>query len=174
MSNSGGDKSQNCQGMTDYWVVKIDAAGNKVWDKTFGGDNTDWLFAITATTDGGFIAGGQSFSGVTGDKSEPNHDPTPSSSDRWIIKADSVGTKQWDRAIGGTETEDVSLIFQTADGGYMVSGESYSDSTGNKTENNLGPEQTWVIKTDQNGIVLWDKTLLTYGHDEAGVAIPYG
>jgi hypothetical protein len=120
------------------------------------------------------IMGGQSFSGASGDKSEPNHDPSPSGSDRWILKTDIDGIKEWDRTIGGNETDDLSRIIQTPDGGYLLSGESYSDTSGHKTEANLGPEQTWVVKTDSLGIVVWDKTIFTEGHDESGSAVPYG
>ena len=73
-SPAGGDKSQYCQGQWDYWVVRIDGQGNKVWDKTYGGNFTDWLFDAVSTADGGFLLGGQSFSDATGDKSEPNNE----------------------------------------------------------------------------------------------------
>ncbi|MFM7902771.1 MAG: hypothetical protein ACKPAD_12405, partial [Bacteroidota bacterium] len=79
-SLAGGDKSQFCQGQWDYWVVRIDMNGNLLWERTFGGNYTDWLFDMTATSDGGYVLAGQSFSENTGDKTEPNHDPTPSSS----------------------------------------------------------------------------------------------
>ena len=173
-SDVNGDKSEPGRGATDFWIVKIDAAGTKLWDKTFGGNYNDWLYALTPTSDGGFILGGQSYSENTGDKTEPNHEPAPGGSDRWIVKIDSAGTIQWDRTIGGDEAEDVARIIQTTDGGYLVSGESYSDATGDKTENNLGPEQTWIVKLDPSGVVEWDKTLFTYGHDELGSALPWG
>lgn len=171
-SEAGGDKTENNNGGWDYWILKIDAAGNKIWDKTFGGSATDWLFALTIADDG-ILIGGQSYSPVSGDKSEPNHGPA-SDSDRWIIKTDASGNKMWDRSIGGIAVEDVSRVVTLPDGGFLISGESYSDISGDKTENNLGPEQTWVVKIDASGNLLWDKTLFTYGHDEVGSAIPYG
>ncbi len=173
-SGIGGDKSEANRGDTDYWIVKVDDSGNKIWDKTFGGNNNDWLFALSATSDGGFVAGGQSFSEATGDKSEPNHDATTSGSDRWIVKADANGIKQWDKTIGGLATDDLTRIIETSDNGFLLSGESYSGIGGDKSENNLGPEQTWVVKTDSQGAVQWDKTIFTYGHDETGSAIPWG
>ena len=45
-SGLGADKSEVSRGNRDYWVVKIDAAGNKLWDKTFGGTNDDNLITI--------------------------------------------------------------------------------------------------------------------------------
>lgn len=170
-SLAGGDKTQFCQGQWDYWVVRIDLNGNLLWDRTLGGNYTDWLFDMTSTSDGGYVLGGQSFSENTGDKSEPNHDPTPSSSDRWIVKIDDSGNKIWDRTIGGTETEDLRRIDESIDGGFLLSGESYSPISGNKTENNLGVEQTWVVKTDSAGLPVWDKTIFSSGHDEEGTAL---
>ncbi len=170
-SLAGGDKSQFCQGQWDYWVVRIDLNGNLLWERTFGGNYTDWLFDMTTTNDGGYVLAGQSFSENTGDKSEPNHDPTPSSSDRWIVKIDDSGSKVWDRTIGGTETEDLRRISESIDGGFILSGESYSPISGNKTESNLGVEQTWVVKTDSVGLPVWDKTIFSNGHDEEGTAL---
>ena len=55
----------------DYWLVKIDAAGNKLWDKTFGGTGVDDLRSIVPSADGGYLlGGGSSESGIGGDKSE--------------------------------------------------------------------------------------------------------
>ena len=65
-------------------------------------------------------------------------------------------------------------IFQTTDGGYLLAGTSYSNISGNKTENNLGNEQSWIVKTDSIGDIQWDKTLHTdvgTGDDETGFAI---
>ncbi len=172
-SNQGGDKSEPCQGNWDYWIVKINDQGTKIWDKTYGGNYTDWLFTMTKTSDNGFLLGGQSFSEVSGDKTEPNTDPTPAGSDRWIVKLNASGNKQWDHTFGGSEIEDISSVVQTSDGGYLLGGESYSPADGQKTETNLGPEQTWVVKTDSAGLFLWDKTIFTYGHDEVGSVLPF-
>lgn len=173
-SIAGGDKSEATRGFNDYWIIKLDENGVKLWDKTLGGNYNDWLFALAVSPDGGIVAGGQSFSEATGDKTAANHEAAPSGSDRWIVKIDSNGNKIWDKTIGGMATDDVSRIIPINDGGFLISGESYSDIGGDKTEDNLGPEQTWVVKIDSAGIIAWDKTLFTYGHDEAGSAIPWG
>ncbi|MFM7902770.1 MAG: T9SS C-terminal target domain-containing protein, partial [Bacteroidota bacterium] len=59
-------------------------------------------------------------------------------------------------------------INESLDGGFILSGESYSPISGNKSESNLGVEQTWVVKTDSTGIPVWDKTIFSNGHDEEG------
>lgn len=83
VSNSivSGDKTENTRGLTDYWIVKIDANGTKVWDKTFGGVSRDGLTHLIATPDGGFLLGGTSESPPSGDKSGSS-----GVKDFWVIK----------------------------------------------------------------------------------------
>ncbi|MEP7170083.1 MAG: T9SS type A sorting domain-containing protein, partial [Bacteroidota bacterium] len=79
---------------------------------------------------------------------------------------------QWDKDIGGTDLESgFGNISQTSDGGYLISGTTYSNTGGDKTEDNLGAEQNWVIKTSASGAKEWDKTILTKSADESGSAI---
>jgi len=171
-SNSGisGNKSQASWGVADYWIVKTDALGSKQWDMDFGGTEQDVLSSIEQTSDSGFILGGYSNSGISGNKSQA----TWGLADCWILKTDALGNKQWDKDFGGTVNEELFKVSQTTDGGYLISGDSYSPIGGDKTENNLGSEQTWVLKTDALGNKQWDKTILTSGHDETGLAIQIG
>ncbi|MEO8085793.1 MAG: T9SS type A sorting domain-containing protein [Bacteroidota bacterium] len=167
-SDISGDKSENSRGSNDYWIVRIDSLGNKIWDKTFGGSGIDVPSCIQPVTGGDFIVGGWSDSPFDGDKS----DGTNGLQDFWILKFDSLGNKIWDRDFGGVDIEDgFGNVFQTLDSGFMVSGTSYSGISGDKTETNLGAEQNWLIKTDSLGIQQWDKTILTTGHDETGFTI---
>jgi hypothetical protein len=167
-SGIGGDKTQATWGVADYWIVKTDSTGTMQWDKDFGGTSNDQLSSIAQTTDGGYILGGKSASGIGGDKSQP----TWGGIDYWIVKTDALGIKQWDKDFGGTINQDeFGNISQTMDGGYLLAGTSYSNISGDKTESNLGQEQTWVVKTDSLGIKVWDKTLHTGGHDETGLAM---
>jgi hypothetical protein len=65
-----GDKTQASQGSNDYWIVKTDANGVKEWDAGFGGSSTDVAHSARQTTDGGYIIGGNSDSGISGDKTQ--------------------------------------------------------------------------------------------------------
>jgi PKD repeat protein len=170
LSDTGGDKTQNNWSIdiSDFWIVKTDSIGNKQWDRRFGGTDDDRFVSVQQTDDGGYTLGGWSSSGISGDKTQD----VLGYSDYWTVKIDSLGNKQWDRRFGGLSTEDdLGSILQTWDGGFLVAGSSYSPISGEKTEYNLGPEQTWVIKTDTLGNIQWDKTILTTGHDEQGLAI---
>jgi len=169
-SNSliSGDKSQSTWGGNDYWILKTDSLGNKQWDRDFGGIDQDVLYYIQQTTDSGFILGGCSGSGISGDKTQP----TWGAWDYWIVKTDQLGNKLWDKDFGGTSSEDeFGNVTQTQDGGFLIAGTSYSNVGGDKSEANLGAEQSWIVKTDSLGNKIWDKTLLTQGHDEIGFAI---
>ena len=85
----GGDKSEASRGGEDYWILKLDGSGNKIWDKTFGGTDDDELNFIFETSDGGYLLGGDSRSQIGGDKTEARFGIT----DYWIVKTDSAGNK---------------------------------------------------------------------------------
>ena len=173
-SGKGGDKSEANKGgvtdrgapTTDYWVVKLDAIGNKLWDKTIGGNYFDELQSIQQTSDGGYILGGFSHSDIGGDKTEPNEGgldifghPSP---DYWVVKIDANGHKLWDKTFGGNDSDHLTSLQQTHDGGYILGGYSYSDAGGDKSEANKGEAFTgdyWIIKLKPDGAKVWDKTL---------------
>lgn len=163
-SGSSGDKSEPSRGREDYWVVKVDAAGNKQWERTFGGDNWDWLFSVQQTRDGGYILGGYSESRVSGDRTAPVHIGLVGlpSSDYWLVKIDAQGNKQWDQSLGGNDTELFTALQQTQDGGYIVGGKSYSGASGDRTQVSRGGADYWVVKLDDQGTKQWDRA---YGGD---------
>ncbi len=81
-SGSSPDKNEDNIGAQDYWIVKLSSIGTIEWENTIGGVANDFLYEVDQTEDGGFILGGYSFSGVSGDKLELNM----GSSDYWVIK----------------------------------------------------------------------------------------
>ncbi|RDC64884.1 T9SS type A sorting domain-containing protein [Adhaeribacter pallidiroseus] len=155
-SNSpvSGDKTDPRRGETDYWIIKYHADGTKAWDKTYGGHGGDGLRSIQQTQDGGYILGGTSGSGNTGDKSEKSR----GQSDYWMIKIDAQGKKQWDKTYGGSQTDQLVAIQQTPDGGYLVGGDTYSNVSGDKTLPSFGYTDFWVLKLDAAGNKVWEKT----------------
>ena len=160
-SGVGGNKSEPSKGGTDYWIVKIDSDGNKVWDKTYGGPGDDSCSFIVSTNDGGYILAGVSDSGVGGNKSEPSKGGL----DYWIVKIDSDGNKVWDKTYGGLDQESFPFIVSTNDGGYILAGDSDSGVGGNKTENSKGGYDYWIVKIDSDGNKVWDKTYGGPGDD---------
>jgi len=169
-SGMGGDKSQPSWGLNDYWIIKIDPFGNKEWDKRFGGTGTENLRAVDQTDDGGYILGGYTGTGISGDKTQP----TWGVWDYWIVKIDSLGTKLWDKDYGGTDMEIFSTVKQTKDKGFLVAGTSYSGISGNKTEDTRDTTSStinyrgdyWIVKTDSLGSKIWDKRYGGFSNDE--------
>lgn len=158
-SDASGDKSEDNHGDSlDYWLVKLNAEGEIMWDRTYGGDKAEYLFATRVTTDGGFIIAGSSNSEASGDKSDDIVGPW-NYVDMWILKLDSEGNIEWDKTIGGNKDDGAKTIEQTMDGGFLVGGYSSSNISGNKSEEGFGASvDFWLVKLDNNGNFLWDRT----------------
>lgn len=116
----------------DYWIIKLDASGNKLWDKTFGGSDNDQLYALQQTKDKGYVLAGYSYSTRSGDKTEPLRNKY-GSPDYWVVKTDSLGLLEWDKTIGGSASDQVSDIKQATANDYIVTGLSSSPKSGDKT-----------------------------------------
>jgi hypothetical protein len=155
ISSISGDKTENSNGLMDYWIVKTDASGNIQWQNTIGGNNDEYLYSIHQTSDGGYILGGASNSNISGDKTENSM----GSYDYWIVKTDASGIIQWQNTIGGFGNDYLFSIQQTADGGYILGGYSLSNISGDKIENSNGMNDYWIVKTDSAGIIQWQNTI---------------
>lgn len=160
-SGIGGDKSQASRGGYDYWVIKIDAAGNKVWDKSFGGNNNDYCYGMEITPDNHILLAGYSYSGVSGDKTASSRGGT----DYWVVHLDDSGGKIWDQAYGGSLDDRLYSIAPTSEGRYLLTGDSRSGPGGDKTEPSRGDFDAWIVAIDQNGNRFWDKTFGGSGLD---------
>jgi len=133
-------------GNHDLWVLKLNARGNLLWDRTFGGVNWDQAESIVSTSDGGFVV-----AGFTSSKGAGGHDV-------WILKLDASGNLLWDKTFGGSKYDLAYSIVSTPDGGYAVAG--FTESKG------AGSWDAWVLKLDASGNLLWDKTFGGNERDE--------
>jgi len=137
-------------------------AQTKQWDKTFGGYKnyyedywgTSTLEAMVRTPDGGYLLAGNSDSDVFEDKTAERI----GGNDFWLVKLTSNGTKIWDKTYGGYSFDGLETIVAAPGGGYLLGGVSYSSVGADKTQNSKGSADYWVIKIDENGRKLWDKT----------------
>ncbi len=139
--STNGDVSGN-HGAYDFWVVKLDTAGNLEWQKTLGGSANDQSFFINKTFDGGSVVVGQSFSN-NGDVSG-NH----GGYDNWVVKLDTAGNLEWQKTLGGSADDYGPYgIQQTDNGEYIVGGATLSnddDVSGNHGGSVYG--DCWIVK----------------------------
>jgi gliding motility-associated-like protein len=137
-------------------ITKLDFDGNQIWSSYFGGDSTDRLWSLIPTSDGGFIGGGHSYSGKGWSKT----DSSRGAMDVWIYKLDALGQLQWDKTYGSRDTDELFSILEMPDhGGFLLGCHSYSNKGGEKSENSKGNQDLWLIGIDNQGNVLWDKTI---------------
>jgi len=156
--SSDGDVTGS-NGSHDFWVVKIDSAGNITWQKSLGGTESDWAFSIQQTTDGGYIVAGSTESN-DGDVTVLN-----GYRDYWVVKLDLSGNITWQKSFGGSSGDMAFSVQQTTDAGYIVAGGSASNN-GDATEN-YGMGDSWIIKLDSYGNIIWQKSLGGSGVDGA-------
>jgi len=158
-------------GSQDLWLIRTDASGNEVWNKTFGGARGDWGYSVQQTSDGGYIITGSMYSYNTAHLSQMV----------WLVKIDANGNEVWDKIFGGQRDDWGNSVKQTRNGGYIITGatKSYGED---------GNSALWLIKTDANGNEAWDKTFSgpgdTVGYSVqqtsdagyiiAGSKVPYG
>lgn len=136
-------------GNADVSVIKLNASGNIVWQKHFGGTLTDESFSVLQTTDLGYIIAGSTQSNDL--DISLNH----GSFDAWVLKIDALGSLQWEKTYGGTQSDGFQSIEATNDNGFIAVGHSYS-SNGNVT-NNYGSMDAWVVKINNLGNIVWQK-----------------
>ena len=124
-----GDSFSNGSGQSDIYIVKISAVGAKIWDTYIGGTRNDFANCVKQTTDGGFVIVGNSYS---------------TSSDVLVVKIfpNSQGEVEWQSTFGGDFDDVGNYISQTNDGGYILTGSTYTEDKMN---------QVLLIKLDASG-----------------------
>lgn len=168
-TTSGGGDLSGSIGNGDYWVVKLDNAGILQWQKVFGGTDWDAPNDVIQLADGNYLVAGFAQS-VDGDITN-NH----GQKDAWLVKLDNSGNKLWSKCFGGTCTESATGISQTTDGNYIMVGFTNSndgDVSGLHgtpcaiVGGTFAPDY-WAVKIDQNGNILWQKTMGGTSLDQA-------
>lgn len=124
-------------GYDDIWLLKVDASGDSLWSRTFGGPSYEGASALTATPDGGFLLGGYTASlGISYDNA-------------WLVKTDSFGNYEWDTVIEGYSSDYalyINAVSVADSGAYYAAG---------RFETTTEISEGWFVKFDSRGDSLW-------------------
>lgn len=148
-------------GLEDYLIINFNSDFTINWQKNYGGISHDGAFDVISTNDGGFICLGYSDSPIGGNKTEVKYGDF----DYWVIKFDELGNEIWQKTYGGNLADSGSEILKTNDGNYLLVGASSSSVSGNKTTPNKGIVDYWLVKIDDLGNIIWDKTIGGSGYE---------
>ncbi len=129
------------------------------WQKSFGGNDSDNVYSIQQTNDGGYIATGYTYSN-NGDISGYH-----GVGDFWVVKMNSSGALEWQKALGGSDIDWSLTIRQATDGGYIIVG--FTQSNDGDVTGYHGDKDAWVVKLTSSGNIEWQKALGGSGWDEA-------
>lgn len=147
-----------------YTVEGVDTVpadfANVFWTKSFGGSGDDSPRSIIETSDGGFAVFGFTNS-VDGNLSEKNLPVN----DYWLLKFSAIGDLEWQKTYGGSNDDRGQAVIQTSDGGYAITG--YAQSDDGDASNNEGFHDNWILKLDQTGNILWERSFGFSGHDHS-------
>ncbi len=126
-------------GGDDVYLIRTDPLGNTLWTRTYGDTGNDGVICVQQTTDGGYVGTGWTTSYGAGGY------------DVYLIKMDASGDTLWTRTYGGSQDDYSYSVQQTADGGYVIGGQSESFG--------LGDDDMYILKTNASGDTLWTRTL---------------
>ena len=172
-SFSNNDDVSNNAGLQDYWIVKLNASGNILWEKSFGYQGADSGISLIETNDQGFLITG--ILDVTASGGEGNTQRTANrhaGGDYWALKLDISGNLEWSRYFGGNFTDTPYGVVQTEDNGFIIAGSSDSEDT--DISGNIGTYDFWVIKISSSGDLVWEKSFGGSQIDEARAIIKSG
>ncbi len=160
-SPASGNKTEKCYGMSDYWVIKLNAEGDLEWQKVYGGEGDDQLQAVLQSKDGSFLLAGSSSSGATGNKNASNGKGT----DFWLLKVDASGEIQWQKTYDIGNTDLLTSLEENRDGTLLLGGHAQSETHVTKKKDREGINDYIAIKTDDKGEEQWTQTVGSNGED---------
>jgi hypothetical protein len=124
-------------------LIKLDAEGNKQWERLFGGSGDDVFQDFDQLGNGSVILAGSSSSPPSGNKTSALFGGT----DYWLVNVDANGEKNWEQSFGTiASNEEVRVVREASDGGFVLGA------------NNLSQEIAQVIKADSQGKFIWEET----------------
>ena len=146
-------------GVGEFWAQKLDANGNLEWRRYFGGTNNDRIFKVLQAHDGNYLLIGSS------ESEDFDINNGNGSYDVWVVKIDTKGIMLWEKSFGGSGIDSGHAAVKTNDGNYLIAGAAIS--TDGDISNSNGNSDAWVIKINDSGELLWEKSFGGSGFDAA-------
>jgi len=149
-----GDKTEPLYGFSDYWIVKIDATGNMIWDKSIGANGVNGYISklfVDADSIQVFNLGNNPMSGM-------RNVPLKGEQDIWRVSLSHSGDVLSQKAYGGNLRESVHSILEL-NGNLLLFAISNSDISLDKSEDSQGDTDFWPILINQSGDIIWQKTI---------------
>jgi hypothetical protein len=138
-----------------------------LWQKDIKSNSQDFLSQVTTTIDGQYLITGSS---IQSDKLQQNSKQN-NGYDFHLIKLNQQGNEVWEKYFSGTNHDYLSATVTTQDGGFLLAGTSYSGKGLNKKEDSKGGSDIWLIRINEFGDELWQKTLGSSSDEEAKAVI---
>jgi len=135
----------------DMYLIKTDAAGNVLWEKTYGGELYEEGWTMVQASDGGLVIGGYTMSFGAGGL------------DAYLVKVDRDGNELWSKTFGSDLDEKIFAVRQTTDGGYILVGnivdpdDFVADADAAGYGGDAGRSNIYLVKTDGDGNEVWSR-----------------
>ena len=131
-----GYTNNRSEGNYDFYLLKIAADGNLVWNKTYGRAESEKAYSMAKAPDGYVLVG--------------DVDSPQTATDAWAVMVDLNGNMVWNTTVGGKNADSPAYITPAKDGGYLVAGFTFSFGAGQR--------DFWLFKIDEAGQVIWSCT----------------
>ncbi|PWN64935.1 secretion protein, partial [Chryseobacterium phosphatilyticum] len=149
-------------------VVKM-SAQEVLWQKDIKSSTQDFLSQVTTTIDQQYLITGSSIQAGSG-KLEAGR-PSNNGYDFHLVKLNQQGEQAWEKYFSGTNHDYLSATVTTQDGGFLLAGTSYSGKGLDKKDDSKGGADIWLIRINEFGDELWQKTLGSTSDEEARAVI---
>ncbi|OCK52716.1 secretion protein [Chryseobacterium sp. CBo1] len=141
-----------------------------VWQKDIKSSTQDFLSQVSTTVDQQYLITGSSIqagSGKLGAGSLSSTSKQNNGYDFHLVKLDQQGEEVWEKYFSGQNHDFLSATMSTQEGGFLLAGTSYSSKGLDKKDDSKGGSDIWLIRINEFGDELWQKTLGTLHDEEA-------
>jgi len=144
------------------------SAQEVVWQKDIKSSTQDFLSQVTTTIDQQYLVTGSS---IQSNKQKTSGNKQNNGYDFHLVKLNQQGNEVWEKYFSGSNHDYLSATVTTQDGGFLLAGTSYSGKGLDKKEDSKGGSDIWLIRINEFGDELWQKTLGSSSDEEARAVI---